>query len=215
MNIAIPFFIAFVSITFASICGLRVFAFADLGSRILAILMILTAVVEAFAYFIALKYHNNMVLYQIFNPIQLLLLMAYFGAAIDHLNVTLMTWSFGFAGLILAFFNATLFQPIHTHNSNFLLIESVLVIGCCLYAFYRQFMDYEKLDLKQYHHFWFTSLIFLFWSVTFIHWGLYGLMKEHMKENIFVVHIIIFLVNFLFYSLVGYVFLVKVKRVQQ
>lgn len=77
------YYIYFASLVFACASSIYMYKRLDNASRILCILICCALVNEGAAYYMAVKYHNNLTLYTIFSLIEFFFLGIYFNYTID------------------------------------------------------------------------------------------------------------------------------------
>ena len=213
----ITYYISYISFLFASICIIYRFKRLDTASKILSVLICCAFIDESAAYFLAKKYHNNLALYNIYSLIELGLLCFYFNKVIDVFGKRNIGIYIGITGIVLGIINLVFIQPINSFNSYFLLLEGLLVIGMCLFAFFRMLLKYDSLKLLKYHHFWFISILVFFWSITFLSWGLYDYINRELQQNAIKIDIALLIVNTITYVCLGCVFLLypKMKSINE
>jgi len=180
-KIVVYFYLA--SLLFASLCGTFKFHRLDRASKVLFILICCGFVNEVAAYFLARKYHNNLSLYTVYSFIEFGLLCLYFNYVIDVFKKKNIGIYLGVAGIGLGIANTVFVQHMDNLNSYFLLLESLLVIGMSLFAFFRMLLKHDSLNLYKYPHFWFISIILFFWNITFLTWGLYSYINTQLRQS--------------------------------
>lgn len=190
----------------AALSGLLRFKKRDKASKLLVMLLLLTLISEMTAYVCAIVYHNNMFVYHIFAPIQLLLLGLYFDNTIDLFKKKRIGIKVGILGVITATINTILFQPLNTLNSNFLLFEGLIIMAMVLYAFQR-ILNNDNIDIFRYHHFWFNIILVFFWSLTYTIWALYNALYTQQFAFTAYLSTIIKTINIITYAGFGVVFL--------
>jgi hypothetical protein len=175
----------FLLIAFA-VTGILRWRHLSTADKFLAVLAGLTIVDEAIAFLFHEHNRNNMVVYHIYSPLELLLLSLYFNQSV----VALRRWNagiiVGIAGFVAAAVNAMVFQPTTGMNSNFLLLEGTAIIVFCLLSLHQIVLD-EIHQSYRLAHFWITCLLMIYWSLTFTGWGVYMLVdkQEHLLYSIF------------------------------
>lgn len=115
----------------------------------------------------------------------------------------------GLIGIIFGIVNFTILQKINAFSVNYLLFEGFCVILLALIAFYYLLLNEDDLKLHLYPHFWFTSILLFFWSVTYVTWGIFPLIQS--KENVQLVGMFIWLINVISYAAITLVFLLYPK----
>lgn len=195
------------SLLFASLCSVVRFRKIDYASKILSLLISCDFVVEIAAYFFAKKYHNNLPLYAIDELVEYGLLCWYFNYVIDVFRKRNIGIYLSLIGICLGILNLKFVQNINSQNSYFLFFEGLLVLGMCLFTFFRLLLDPNFPYLYRYHHFWFTSILVFFWCITFLNWGLYDYLNLKLKQDAWIIDCALPLVGAITYTAFGVVFL--------
>lgn len=71
---------------------------------------------------------------------------------------------------ILAVLNCVFLQPIKVLNSNFIELESFLIIAMSIYSLYRIFIDDDIKRVTYYQRFWVWTCLFMYATSTFLFW---------------------------------------------
>ncbi len=199
--------LAIVATSFIS--GVCRFKRLDTAGKLLLLLLAAMFFDEVVAHIYALKYHNNIRVYNIYSIIEFAIMALYFNYSVDAFRKKGVGYYILVAGLIFAIVNYSFIQPINTFNSFYLFFEGFTVVTLALIAFYRMLMYNEDLKLYTYHHFWFTAIFLFFWSITFLSWGMFPMFKN--KEIIKQMILFIWVANVISYGAVGLIFLLYPK----
>lgn len=148
---------------------------------------------------------NNMYVYHVWSPIQLFLICSYFNDSIKTLKRHRTGYILGCLGILVAIVNASFIQPPSTLNSIFLLYEGFIVIGLCLYAFYN--LASKDVELTKNVHFWFTTILLIYWSVVYVYWGMYKFMNNILSDYIYTIMYTMMSVNILAYAAIAIILL--------
>ncbi|HYD22715.1 MAG TPA: hypothetical protein VEB40_14635 [Flavipsychrobacter sp.] len=178
----------------------------DTASKILVALLCLTLASELIAHWAAIKYRNNMFVYHIFSPIQLIVLGVYFDKVVGRLHKKRIATTIGIVAAIAAVVNTAFFQSLKTLNSNFLLLEGLIIMALALYAFQLILSD-DKINIYRYGHFWMIVILIFFWSVTYTTWALHSVLKVKKLFVMPLVTHLLWTVNVITYSAIGFVLL--------
>jgi hypothetical protein len=205
MNEIIYLYLMALAITFAS--GLRIFRNAEPAIRTIIILVGLTLLVESSGMAAAKIYKGNLQLYYSFSVVHFILVCLYFHQSVAMFRQKKIAIAVMAAGVILFILNLLFLQPFNSLNSNFMLIEAILIIGMCMLSFYRLMVEHEYLSLKRHPHFWITSILLVFWSVTFLNWGLYDTLEATMDKERWKVHFAVIVFDIITYSSICLVFI--------
>jgi hypothetical protein len=203
--------IYFLALIFA--CAISIYRFkkSDLGSRILSVLICCALLNEGAASFLAYKYHNNLSLYSVYSLIEFGLMCWYFNAVVDVFIAKDFGLYIGAGGILLGILNWIFVQPINSFNYYFLLFEALMVIGLCLFGFFRFLLKRDWLTLHRFHHFWFISILLFFWCITFLTWGLYGYINQQLLQSAAAINSALAIVGAITYGCFGCVFLLYPK----
>lgn len=207
----VAYYIYFVSLLFACICGVYRFKKTDTASKVLCVLICCAFINEGTAYYLAKKYHNNLLLYAIYSFVEFGMLSLYFNNVIDVFIKRNMGIYIGAGGIILGVVNLVFIQGPSSINSYFLLFEGLSIIGMSLFAFFRLLLKYDSLNLYKYHHFWFISILVFFWSITFLNWGLYYYINMELKQSAWKINAALAIISAITYCCFGCVFLMYPK----
>lgn len=153
----------------ASVVSLIQFKKLDKASRYIAVLISFTFLVESLALWAAYEFQQNNPIYNTANIIEFVLLTLYFNNSISSFKKRNVGYKIAAAGIIVALFNLFFIQDIFILNTNFLAVESLSIVGMCLYYFY-DFLRGDTYLEKLPPQFWATSLLLIFWSFTLFHW---------------------------------------------
>lgn len=201
----------FISLFFACSCGLIRFSKLDKAAKILALLQCFVLFDEIAADYLARKYHNNLTLYSFYSIFEFTILCFYFNNVIDIFKKKKIGTYIAIVGIILGIANIVFLQRPGMFNSYFLLFEGLMVIGMSLFGFFRLLLRYDSLNLFQYAHFWFISILLFFWSVTFLNWGLYDYINKELTLSAYNVDAALDIVSTITYVCFGLAFLLYPK----
>jgi len=169
---------------------------------------------EFSAFFFAKTYHNNLPVYAIYNIIEFCFICLYFNTSIDVFAKNNTGYYIGGIGIIWGIANIIFLQGFNKVNSYFLLFEGLSTIGICLFAYFRLLFHHDQLRLYKYPHFWFTTILMIFWSIIFLNWSLYNYVSIRYKEASWIVNVSILFVNILNYLSISCVFILYPKMQQ-
>lgn len=191
-----------------SIIGLLRFNILDTPTRIISILIAITAISETFAHILSITTGNNLIVYHIYNPIQFLLVSLYLSSTTTILRKNNKGISIGITGVIISILNSAYLQsPQDDFNSNFLIVESILIIGMTLIYFY-DFLNREQTSKNITSiDFWISCLLLVFWSFTFFNWLAEATMPKVIAANIEWVRYLNWVINMITYGGIGYLLL--------
>ncbi len=176
----------------------------DTASKIILVLLCLTLTSEIASHLAAIRYHNNMFIYHLFAPIQLIVIGIYFDS-INNRKGKVGT-IVGIIGIVLAIINSLFFQSFDVFNSNFLLFEGLVIMTLSLFSFQR-ILSNDNIDIFRYKHFWIVVILIFFWSFTYTSLALYSVLRV---KKLFVMPFVTYLlwsVNVITYAAIGFVLL--------
>jgi hypothetical protein len=190
------------TILIAFVAGVYNFKALDRAAKSIVILLIITFITECVAQYVAQKYHNNLPVYNFFNPIELFFYCIYFNFSVDVFKRKNIGWYIGGLAIVLGLINVIV-RSVFLFNSYYLLFEGLVVIAMSLFALFRLLIKNDSLKFTLYAHFWFPVIFLMFWSVTFLNWGLYDYFSVTLKKGMLYIGWAIMLVNILTYSTIG------------
>ena len=176
-------YIYLLALLFAGLSSIYRFKSLDIATKILSVLICCAFINECAAFYLAIKYHNNLALYAIYSIMEFAMLCLYFNEVVDVFKKKNIGIYIGLAGSILGILNLLFVQHLASFNSFFLLFEGLAVISMSLFAFFRMLLKYDSLKLYKYPHFWFISIILFFWNITFLSWGLYEYITQQLRHS--------------------------------
>ncbi len=165
----------------STICLIR-YKQLDKASKYLVLSICLFFLVEQIATWASVRYRQSNIVYNIHGPIDLLITSVYFNTIIESFRKKNVGIKIALVGFIFALINVLFFQNYKILNTYFLLLQSLLVVFMCLYYYY----DFLKKDTYKKQlpiHFWFTAILFVYWSFTNFHWSI-GLKLMYSKGSI-------------------------------
>jgi hypothetical protein len=201
----------------SSVTGLIYFKKMDKASRIIVLFIVSTFISEAIATFLAVKYHNNIFVFHIYSPIQILLLSLYFNFSIEKFHKKNIGWIVGALIVCFSIINSLFIQNFSkAFNSNILIVGAFVIIAMCLYSFYDLLLGDDVVELLSIKRFWYTALLLTFWSFTFCYWLVWQALFQPTSGNIKWLSVMIWTINVLCYSGFAIVFLSfrKMKKVE-
>lgn len=169
---------------------------------------IVTTITEIIAFLLYYTKGNNVIIYHIYSPIQLLILSVYYNQAISFFKQKRIGYVIGVSGLFISLINSLFIQqPPSSLNSYFIVIEALLVISMTLCYFY-DFLN-TKLTTRRFTtpDFWISCLLLLFWSFTFFRWLASLSMPGVVSANIYYILYMMWVINIITYTGFGLVFL--------
>lgn len=143
----------------------------DKPVRIILLYLGITLIAEAVAYYSAREFKNNLLVYHIYNPIQLAVLLIFFQSIIHTFKRYKIGFITAIAGFVLSVINSLFFQnPLYKLNTYFLVVESIILISISLFYFYYYLnLDYARSKSER-SNFVISCILLIFWSFTFFYW---------------------------------------------
>lgn len=145
--------------------------------------------------------------YAIYCLIEFAIISIYFNNSIDTFKKNNLGYIIGAFGVCLGVINIIFIQGMYILTSYFLVFEGIFIIGMGLFSFFRLLLRNDQLNLNKYPDFWFTTILMVFWSITFITWALYNYFMERYDAYEHVVSFSIRAIGGLFYLSISCVFL--------
>ena len=198
-------------ILFSLLCCIYRYRALDHASKIFAILVCTSALSEFIGYFFATKYHNNLPVYAVNSLLEFGIICLYFNNIIDLFIRNNIGIYIGGVGILWGVTNIVFLQGLNKVNSYFLVFEGLCIIGMCLFAYVRLLLHHDQLRLYKYPHFWFITILMIYWSMIFLTWSLYNYVCVRYKEAGWIVSLSIVIVNMLNYISLGCVFILYPK----
>jgi hypothetical protein len=157
------------------VIGLMRFKRLSASSRVLLLLLFITPVVELLAFYCAVHYRNNSMVYNPFTIVQFALIgLAFFSEKKQSVYLTSL-----FLCILLAVFNGIYFQPFFlTLNTNSILLTSLFIIIWYFTFLVSYFKNADGYSLKQLPLFWVGGGWMFFSVVSIIS---FGFMKLYAK----------------------------------
>jgi hypothetical protein len=173
----------------------------DKAARVFVVLLGVTLGNEISSIINAYATGNNMPLYHAFAVVQLTFIVAYF----LHLHQIFTTGRLVVAAGVAtgaAVLNVINFQPLDGINSNFLMLESIIIIIMSIISLYR-IIDDERIEWPSRNvHFRIWLFLLILWSSTFFWWGLYTYIEQN-KELRNIANYIRVVLNIIIYAGIG------------
>jgi hypothetical protein len=144
----------------------------DGASRIFTVVLAVTSIVEGIAYVFAIIYRNNIVVYRLFAPVELVGYCLYFNCLVPQLHKWAAGWLLGIGSVAVA----VLFEhyyPEDVFGNRFAMIQSVTMICLCLYAFFTMLLRDDIAMPTRNAHFWLVASLTFFWCFSFLSFALY------------------------------------------
>lgn len=166
-------------------CFLAWFNFNKLNAsfKILAVLLTLTVFTETMAYYYAVKYRNNSIVYSIFTPIQFYLFSFIYSVQLSHERVMkYVLWLFILAFSLITIFKFSTEDIYARFPTGLVMIENlflyILVLISLLYLAYENGTQL----LVNKGMFWLNTGLVFFLTWTFLIWGFHEILI--VKKNI-------------------------------
>ena len=184
------------TLVIAVVIGTLRYRHFDAGTRILFYMVVVDMLAESIGTYAALKYRTNTIVYNISSVLDFFLLCMYFNDVIDVFYKRKIGLYMAGGACVLWISNLLFFQSMNVLGTNFLFVEGFVIIAISLFGLYRLLLHHDQLRLFKYHHFWFISMILLYWSLTFLNFGFYQLIATASGITIW---LIILYANVLWY----------------
>ena len=194
-------YLTLLAITFC----LGIYRWRQLNSsdRIIAVLIALTLVQEIVAFVGYWFWRHNLFTYHFYSPIEFFIICYYFNS--NSAILVKRNWGIllGVFGIGVAIVNTLFFQPITVFNSYYLIFEATFIIILCLLSLAEQLLD-DSVHLKS-TQFMITVVLLLYWSLTYIGWGVFERLVSGWLLRIS--KVLLQLTNYIFYASIAIIFL--------
>jgi hypothetical protein len=192
---------------FAALVGLFRYNSLDKATRLLVWYICFTFLTEAAGTIMSVVYkRDNVFLYHIYSALQFSLISFYFNFSDERKTLNRSGWLIVIAGIVACILNSVFLQPLTELNTNFIVLESFLIIGMSLFAFYRLLIS-DELAVFSMPRFWFSSIFLVFWSFTFFYWLVGDTIHKMMPGKAIWLNLMIWFINIVTYSAIAGVFL--------
>lgn len=172
----------------------------DKPSKIICILIWLVFITEVLAWYAALQFKNNMPVYLIYGFIEIALISLYFNYSIKVFRKYNIGFYIAAVVIFMGILNTLFIQPLKTLNTNYIFLESLIVVSMALFSIYRLIIeDKSNLKLNKEVHFWFPCIFILEWCGNFLSWGLYDYFQKEMKDSAYILNYSLYVVNIIVY----------------
>ena len=199
-------YIVILVVALSFIVGLCRYSIIDKGSRVLVFLLGSEFINEIIAWYCAVKYHNNLMVYNIYNIIELFIIALYFNMVVDVFRKRNIGIYIGIIASAVCILNILFVQSLNTVNSYSVFLEGFCIIGMSLYAFFRMLLHSDQIELRHYHHFWFITIILLSFSMQYLNWGSYNFLLLKIPKKMWVIDRFILFLTCISYLMMGVVF---------
>lgn len=167
----------------------------DIASRITFILLAITFITESAAYYAAVRFHNNIIVYTIYSIIEIGLASLYFNYSVKSLYKRHIGIYIAIAGVAVGIINSIWFQSARLTDSDFMLVEGLLIMALAMYALIQLLLDDSFINFKFNPNFWFAFLQLFFWSTTLPIWLLYDHLTSLLGNNKWIVDFSLYLIS--------------------
>jgi len=175
--------------------GLLRYRVLDRGSRIFFYISVLGLVTESLAYYMAHKYRDNLVVYNLSNIFELFMVCLYFNYTIKSFGKRHIGWIIGIIAVLVGFINDFYIQSIHGITDVFLLFHALVAISLSIFSLLSFMQPDDTRQVKQEVHFWFPVIQIFSWSFTYLLFSLIGFYAARLKTTAPQVILALFLVD--------------------
>lgn len=147
----------------------------DTPFRYIYILVLVDFITELAAYFSAKIYHNNMVIYNVSNYVQIFLTALYFNYTITFFRKRNIGIYIGVFSVFVGLLNNIFFEAPTTYNSNFFLYQAIIVFLMSSFLYMQFMMSVTYLQPWRSPHFWFVIALLFFNTFNILTMALYPL----------------------------------------
>jgi hypothetical protein len=197
-------YVYYIVLLLASLLAIKNFNKLNKSLKIFGILVIATFVVELFAFYLAKTIHNNIIVYVVFTPIQIILInSAYYMHQIDSLfrktsiALTLM--------FIVYFITQIGGLNLSVFPDKLIMIENIILCIIVAYSSYLIVSKQHYIEMKKNKMIWINMGFLFFLSTSFFIWGFHHLIKTN--EINLILRFTLIISNIILYSIMALVFL--------
>ena len=206
MYYSVLYFLCLLVLLVASLISVIRFREISRSLKLLSLLLITNFLAEGTAFVCGRIFHNNMMVYSLYSPLELFIVCIYFNYSIAIFRQKHIGYWFGALGIVVGGINCIFFQPLNGPNNYFLLFEGILTISLVLFAFARIMIEDAGQKLTHNPHFWVGIAFVFFWVITFCNCGLYEYLYATHPSQTWILGISLVLTNLTFYVGFGLVF---------
>ncbi len=146
-------------------------SFKDKTAISIFFLVFIVLETEPIAYTSARLYHSNHLIYSLSCPAQFACIMWYFNNSIHKLRKynlgVILAGAIVGTFVIVAIILRLSYQSFYQY---FIIVEGITVIAVAMFSFYYMLSN-ENIQLFRSVHFWITTLLFIYWCITYLYWG--------------------------------------------
>lgn len=170
------------------------------------LLLLLSVIQEIVAYYLEVKYKNNLISYHIYTPVEYAVVVIYFYSSVPNRRFPAFGILLVSIGAALSIANSCSLQSLSAYNSYFLLFEACIIILLALRSFYHLSLnDDQKLGSQA--HFWMTLTFLFYYSLTYTSFGLQDRITVLSGRMAGLLSQTIYWANIAFYASMGLIFL--------
>lgn len=158
------------------VAGIWRWKIIDSPSKVITVIAGISFITECLAFYTAIKFGNNLFIYNIASIIIACSLIFYFWFNVPLLRKYNLALLLGFISVLFWLIGLVFINSVDGINLFFTNYEIFLTISLAVLLIENLVHDYSRVDLKSNPHFYFALLFLLSWSSTFIQWNLYDYM---------------------------------------
>lgn len=166
----------------------------DAASKIIICLLFTTLISEC----LTRIYEKNPV-YHFYTVLELFLVTLYFFKQVQLKNGYYIAIC-GILYVILEIFELIFLHPLHSLNYSYIIFDSFLAITMALFALYKILINESIRKTTKYAHFWFWTLILIYFSSTFLFWPCVKILYAYKSGYYYVVVYSQIIMNIFVYS---------------
>lgn len=170
-----------IAVIIAAVIGFTRYKKLQPAMRIIAWLLLLTSVSELCSYIATVneKYELRYTIYHFYNVVEAFVITAYFIYAIRPIYYRKLMIANAILWPSIGIANAVWLQPLHTLNSNMLMLESFSFITMSLYSIYHILRDDTVDNIFNHPHFRIAAIFLISWGSTFFFWAFIKILYRH------------------------------------
>lgn len=169
----------------------------DKGTKIFYALSILSLVTECLGNYMAVRYKNNLLVYNISSIVEVFLVSLYFNYTISSFRKRNLGWVIGFISVTIGIANNFFIQTVYSITHYFLFYQALITI-ILSFAYLSTFLNPDDTrEVKKEVHFWFPLVLIFSWSATYLLFTLISFYSVKLKTVAPAVILALFLISIL------------------
>ncbi|RKR80696.1 hypothetical protein BDD43_0828 [Mucilaginibacter gracilis] len=149
------------------ICGAFRYRLLEKSLRVLYWLTVFSLITECFAFMAALRYHNNLAVYNTSAIIETVFIAMFFNYSIEGFRRAYIGFYIGLVSVVVGLLDFIFLEPIDGYGSHYFLYETLLIITCGIILFAQLIRSPGHLRVQYNPHFWIVVTLIVFYLSNF------------------------------------------------